>query len=52
MAQSNLSAVVLALLGISALGSGGLANTSTLLLVVDSVIGLEMFRRGNMDRIQ
>ena len=47
MFQSNLSAFAIALVGMASFGSGGAASTSTILLMIDAMIGLESFRRGN-----
>ena len=51
MFQSNLSAFAIALVGMASFGSGGAASTSTILLMIDAMIGLESFRRGNTRRI-
>ncbi len=52
MFQSNLSAFIFSLLGLTQLGSGGFAAANTMLLMMDSFVGLEDFRRGNTRRIQ
>ena len=51
MFQSNLSAFIFSILGLTTMGSGGFAAANTFLLMIDSFIGLESFRRGNTRRI-
>ena len=43
MAQSNMACVVLAIMGCFTLNSGIYSMTSTILLLIDSYIGLMMF---------
>ena len=52
MFQSNMTALVLAILGIFSLGRGVYASSATLILIVDAYIGLALFCMKNSLKVQ
>jgi len=51
MFQSNMIAVILAILGVFSLGSGMYATIATVILVIDAYIGVALFTAKNSQKI-